>query len=213
MDFIRNIIGRLISNPKSTAGGLVAGNVFAAAGWAILQQAGCDFNNVQWMQILGILFGGPALVGGLLTDNNSGVTPILTPSAPASGVLKSLALLAALGLLGGCTTYAELGDGKVMRTLVTEERSMFGTNAGFMQLQECKKSPVFNNQTQPTSYEYIDCTPRSGWVAISSQGQGGQVVGGALTGLGFGLGSAFSGATGASSSATSSVVSGGGKGH
>jgi len=82
MDFIRNLIGRLVSNPKTTAGGLVAGNVFAAAGWSILQQAGCDFSEVQWLQILGVLFGGPVIVGGLSTDNNAGVAPVLVPVTP-----------------------------------------------------------------------------------------------------------------------------------
>ena len=112
-------------------------------------------------------------------------------------------LISLVMLLAGCSTYAELGQDHVARTLVTEERSAFGTNMGFAKLQHCEKK--FAN-TDKTAYELVNCTDLSGWQPMSSQGTGGQVVGGALTGLGFGLGSAFGGAGNAASSVSNSTT-------
>lgn len=118
-------------------------------------------------------------------------------------------------LLVGCSSYVNLGNGKAMRTVVTEEPSLFGTNAGFMRLEQCEA-------TQREGYHYeslelTNCQPNSHWVPIQSQGQGGQIVSGAMIGLGFGLGSAFSGAAGSSSSSSSAASSSSsvvrGKGH
>lgn len=106
-------------------------------------------------------------------------------------------------LLSGCSTYADLGQDHVARTLVTEQRSAFGTNMGFAKLQHCEKK--YTN-TDKTVYELVNCTDLSGWQPMYSQGVGGQVVGGALTGLGFGLGSAFSGAGNAASSISNSTT-------
>lgn len=64
-----NFIARLIQHPKTTIGGTAAGALMLTAGGAIMAQAGCDFSQVQWMAILGMLFAGPAAVGGLATDN------------------------------------------------------------------------------------------------------------------------------------------------
>jgi hypothetical protein len=100
-------------------------------------------------------------------------------------------------LLVGCSTYAELGQGHVARTLVSEERSAFGTNMGFSKLQHCEKTKAG---------ELVNCTDLSGWQPMYSQGVGGQIVGGALTGLGFGLGSAFSGAGNTASSVSNSTT-------
>jgi len=107
--------------------------------------------------------------------------------------------------LAGCATYMDLGEGRYGVTQVSEQRSPFGTNAGFAMLQNCKG-------TQEEGYHYqkltfSDCQPLTGYVPTSSQGQGGQIVGGALTGLGFGLGSAFSGAGGSSSSSSAGGAS------
>jgi hypothetical protein len=101
-------------------------------------------------------------------------------------------------LLSGCATYADLGQGHVARTLVSEERSSFGTNMGFSKLQHCEKND---------KGELCNCRDLTAWIPMWSQGVGGQVVSGALTGLGFGLGSAFSGAAGASNSVVNSTVS------
>ena len=136
-------------------------------------------------------------------------------------------MICLLGLLScvGCSTYIDLGDGRYGVTKVAEERSPFGTNAGFAFLANCKGTQVEGYNYQ--KLEFSDCHRITEIAPISSQGQGGQIVGGALTGLGFGLGSAFGGSTTSSSSsagansssnafssssATSTAI-GGGKGH
>lgn len=70
-----NLLTRLIQNPKTTIGGTATGALMLAAGGTVLSQAGCDFSQVQWAAILGMLFAGPAAVGGLATDNGKNVTP------------------------------------------------------------------------------------------------------------------------------------------
>ena len=111
-------------------------------------------------------------------------------------------------VLTGCSTYAELGQDRIGRTLISEHRSPFGTNMGFAKLQDCEK----HYDSQRVFYEPINCMDVTGWMPMYSQGVGGQIVGGALTGLGFGLGSAFSGASNSAnavSNATSTVTKGG----
>ena len=109
---------------------------------------------------------------------------------PLIGVLLTL-------LLGGCATYADLGQGHVARTLVSEERSAFGTNMGFSKLQHCERND---------KGELGNCHDLTAWTPMWSQGVGGAIVGGAFTGLGFGLGSAFSGAGAASNSVVNGTV-------
>lgn len=123
------------------------------------------------------------------------------------GIMVGVSLL----FLSGCTTYdLDVKNGRVNITQVTENRSPFGTNMGFARVANCKyeKLNEYDTLTTPT-----DCNPVTPWVPMFSQGQGGQVVGGALTGLGFGVGSVFSGASGSSAASTSSSVATGGKGH
>lgn len=106
--------------------------------------------------------------------------------------------------LTGCSTYADLGQGHVARTLTSEERSAFGTNMGFAKLQHCE---------QNKAGELVNCQDMSPWTPMWSQGTGGQIVGGALTGLGFGLGSAFSGVSNSASSVSNAAASGAKGGH
>lgn len=116
-------------------------------------------------------------------------------------------LLATVVVLAGCASTIDLGHERYGVTKVSEERSLFGTNGGFMYLDDCAK--VYDPQTKlPT---WADCKTIAGPVPIYSQGVGGQIVGGALTGIGFGLGSAFSGASGSSAASSSTAISG--KGH
>lgn len=210
MNLILNILQRLFNSPKTTAGGLAAGTGLSVAVSMIVEQSGCHFEGVNWWVVMSALFGGPAVVGALATDNGVNLPPAVT--IPTTAIKPVLVILAAFGL-GACSSYVDLGNGKAMRTVLTEERSPFGTNAGWMQLQECDKiqDPDWNMPHD----KYVNCHPHSVWTPIHSQGQGGQVVGGALTGLGFGLGNAFSGATSssASSSAASSSAVSGGRGH
>jgi hypothetical protein len=138
--------------------------------------------------------------------NSSAPVPV---SFISKGLLKSvpLVLLAAFGLTA-CATYHDAGNGRYNVTKTTQEPSLFGTNMGFARIENCARP-------QPDYYPavFTDCNPVTGWTPMYSQGQGGQVVGGALTGLGFGLGSAFGSSSGASaiSSSEATAISGGGK--
>jgi hypothetical protein len=98
----------------------------------------------------------------------------------------SIMILAALSI-GGCASYADLGNGRYAKTVLSEERSPFGTNGGFVQLQDCKgeKEHWYSFRT------YSDCQPITAWVPVSSQGQGGIIVAGALTGIGIGVAGAL----------------------
>lgn len=115
--------------------------------------------------------------------------------------VKGLTACFVLFLMVGCATHAQLAEDHIARTLVSEERSAFGTNMGFAKLQHCEKKYVENG-----FYEPVNCKDLTPWTPMYSQGVGGQIVGGALTGLGFGLGSAFSGAGNAASSVSNSTT-------
>jgi hypothetical protein len=118
--------------------------------------------------------------------------------------MKVIISMLFLVFLAGCATYADLGQGHVARTLVSEERSAFGTNMGFGKLQHCEKND---------KGELSNCRDLTAWTPMWSQGVGGQVVSGALTGLGFGLGSAFSGASSGASSVSNAAATASKGGH
>jgi hypothetical protein len=90
-------------------------------------------------------------------------------------------------VLGGCATYNDLGNGRYDVTRTTEMRSPFGTNMGFAKVENCEGVRV----NPGSSLEFRDCRPVTDWVPMSSQGQGGQIVSGALTGVGAGVGGAM----------------------
>lgn len=130
--------------------------------------------------------------------------------------------LAGLLLMTGCTTVYERGNGRVVVTRVSEQRSPFGTNITWTQLTDCeavKKSdgglvPLFGGT------DYFDCQPLSGWVPMASQGQGGQIAQGVLNGAGLvGLGALMPSAgttvnaVSSSSSAASATAKMPGAGH
>jgi hypothetical protein len=50
------------SKLKTLLEGSTIGVMAAGIGGAVLSQAGCDFSDVQWMEMLGLLFGGPQAV-------------------------------------------------------------------------------------------------------------------------------------------------------
>ena len=120
--------------------------------------------------------------------------------------VKGLTACLVLLFVAGCATYADLPQDHIARTLVSEQRSPFGTNGGFMKLEHCEKQ----YDKQHVFYEPVNCTTIIGWTPISSQGQGGQIVGGALTGVGAAVGGMMV-ETGAS--VTQSVITAPGKGH
>ena len=136
-------------------------------------------------------------------------------------------LLVSLLVLGtGCSTVHDWGNGRVVNVITAEQRSPFGTNMGFALAQDCAAVVVPEEGIQPIfpSYTYTDCRPLTGWVPMSSQGQGGQIVQGVLNAAGLvGLGAVMGNSTttvnssansAASSTATGgSIVNGAGRGH
>ena len=90
--------------------------------------------------------------------------------------------LAALSL-GGCASYADLGNGRYAKTALSEERSPFGTNSGFARLENC----LGVKEHWYSFRQYSDCQAINEWVSVSSQGQGGQVAAGALNAAGLGI--------------------------
>jgi len=78
MNLIMNILQRFLQNPKTTLAGVFSGSTLAVAASSILEQAGCHLDAISWWQVMSVVFGGPALVGGLSTDNGQTVTPVIS---------------------------------------------------------------------------------------------------------------------------------------
>ena len=62
---------RLIRNPKTTLGGTALGAIGVAVAHNILTQAGCNFDQVVWADVLVFLF--TQIQGALSTDNGKAV--------------------------------------------------------------------------------------------------------------------------------------------
>jgi hypothetical protein len=107
----------------------------------------------------------------------------------------------------GCASYIDYGDGRYGVTKVSEQRSPFGTNGGYAVLMNCE------GKQGNLGMEFTDCKQMTDYHPIYSQGQGGAIVGGALTGLGFGLGNVFSGATNSANAISNTSVVAPSKGH
>jgi hypothetical protein len=88
-------------------------------------------------------------------------------------------------LLIGCASYHDAGNGRYNVTETTEVRSPFGTNMGFARIANCKGEKAHPNDLSMT---LTDCNPVTSWIPMSSQGQGGAIAGGALTGMGAAVG-------------------------
>ena len=106
----------------------------------------------------------------------------------------------AVVMLAGCASYSDLGNGRYAKTALSEERSPFGTNSGFAQLQDCKGEKAH----WYSFLVYSDCQPITAWVPVSSQGQGGLMVAGALNVVGAGV---IASQIGQGASATANAVS------
>lgn len=146
----------------------------------------------------------------------TGIGLILAKDRDVSGAAKTVpVILLGIVFMGttACATYHDAGNGHYNITKTTEDPHLFGTNMGFARIENCvgTKDPAY----PLSSMKFSECNPVTQWIPMSSQGQGGQIVGGALTGLGFGLGSAFGASSGSSaiSSSEATAISGGGKGH
>ena len=128
--------------------------------------------------------------------------------------MKKLVLfLPMLGLVG-CVSDMDLGNGRVMNLAKVEHRSAFGVNDSRSRLRDCavvKDEKGFD--------AYTDCKwMESEWRQSNSPGQGGQIVSGALQGIGLGVAGSLIGNAGGGSSASASAQAGasavsGGKGH
>jgi|CXWL01.1.fsa_nt_gi hypothetical protein len=211
MNLVINIFQRLFGSPKTTAGGVIAGTGIAVAVSTILEQAGCQFSNVQWFEIMGLVFGGPALVGGLSTDNAKAVVPISPLTGPGTGIGAVLLAIMAMGLTA-CVSDMDLGGGRVMNLAKVEARSAFGVNDSRSRLRDCLKT---RDEQDITSYVYTDCRwMESEWRQSSSPGQGGQIAAGALQGIGLGVAGVLIGNGSASATATAgAAATAGSKGH
>ena len=98
--------------------------------------------------------------------------------------------LLALGL-SACATDMDLGNGRVMTLKKVEARSAFGVNDSRSRLADCEKATDPNDVT---SSLYTDCKwMESEWRQSSSPGQGGQIISGALQGVGLGVAGALIG--------------------
>lgn len=127
---------------------------------------------------------------------------------------RIVCLLSILFLVSACTTAFQRSDGTYEVPRQIEVRSPFGTNSGFVKIDACRTKVEQVTWSNPLGLaEYTDCRAITMWKPTSSQGQGGQITAGALMGLGFGLGSAFSGAGNSSSSAASSTTNVSVRGH
>lgn len=113
-------------------------------------------------------------------------------------------------LITGCTTVFDRGNGRVVVPHVVEVRSPFGTNAGFVMIEDCEGAVTPDEGLQPLfpTSTYTDCRPLTGWVPVSSQGQGGQITQGVLIGAGtVGLGAVMPAASGSVNAVSSSSAS------
>ena len=137
------------------------------------------------------------------------------PPAPSGGPTLSLwGLLMPLLMilsLAGCATDADLGNGRVANLLKSEARSFFGVNDSRSRLRDCARE---RDPHDYTGYVYTDCHwMESKWEPSSSPGAGGMIVGGALIGVGAGVGGALTEGATAAASTTQSVVVPAARGH
>lgn len=68
---MKRFLERVIRNPKTTLGGTALGAVGAAVAHNILTQAGCNFDQVVWADVLVFFF--TQVQGAFSTDNGKGV--------------------------------------------------------------------------------------------------------------------------------------------
>ena len=112
-------------------------------------------------------------------------------------------------LLLGCTTVHDLGNGRAVVPRTAEVRSPFGTNMGFVMLENCEARQIRPGATT----EYVDCHGVTDWVPMSSQGQGGQIAAGALNAAGLGILGAVMPSQSVSATQSQSLTTQGHKGH
>lgn len=89
--------------------------------------------------------------------------------------------------LAACSTPHHLGGDRFAVTRLSEERSSFGTNAGWTKLEDCKRVANEAAVSDPTqdAYKFEDCKDITEWKPVSSPGQGGTILAGLLNFVGF----------------------------
>ena len=159
--------------------------------------------------------GGAGIIAQILTSLHPDTMHASAPVAKTAAALipKSLpVILLAIFALGltACVSDMDLGNGRVMTLKKVEHRSAFGVNDSRSRLADCIKA---RDEQDLTSYVYTDCHwMESEWRQSSSPGQGGQIVHGALQGIGLGVAGTMIGGTsnsataGANASSSTSVT-------
>lgn len=107
--------------------------------------------------------------------------------------MKAILLSVLAVSIVGCTSIVKRENGTFDVPRQVEARSLFGTNQAGMRIENCKQETF--KLLLPNEYTQCETVVDYDHAIASSQGQGGQIVSGALTGLGMGLGLAFSGDT------------------
>ena len=119
-------------------------------------------------------------------------------------------------LLVGCVHGDLLPNGMYAHQFKAERQSCLGTNTAATRTAQC---PQDLTKLQDWTPEYAEAVKQcqwaqSEWHDSASQGQCGQIIGGAAQGVGIGVaGSLIGNGGGAAASATSSATATGGKGH
>lgn len=114
--------------------------------------------------------------------------------------MKAALIILSILSLAGCASYAELGDGMYAKTVASQDPYLFGTNTGHARLDICRGDKAHWWQ----SVRLYDCRTEVEWQLVSSQGQGGQIVAGALNVVGAGV---IASQIGQGASATANAVS------
>lgn len=98
-------------------------------------------------------------------------------------VAKPTTFLLLIFALSGCISPHKEASGTYIKTAHTEYRSLLGTNNSFAQLQRCdgpKKSVLFYLEGDFTNCQTLPLEESLAWQHGYSQGQGGQILSGAM---------------------------------
>lgn len=145
---------------------------------------------IFWM---GIIFAAFEAAKGYYTQGIPGATVSVPKAVPVI-----LLCLAAIGLTA-CSTSTRLPNGLYGWQFKMERPSMFGTNTALTRGAQCPQD--LSTFSSPESEGYAEAVQACQWVQsewhdASSQGQGGQVLSGALQAAGLGIAGALIGGGG-----------------
>lgn len=133
-----------------------------------------------------------------VSHDANGNPQIMSATPNTNAVPAVLLAIMTMGLTA-CVSDMDLGNGRVMNLAKVETRSAFGVNDSRSRLRDCELAK---------DGQYLDCHwMESEWRQSTSPGQGGQVAGAALQGMGLGIAGTMIGGTSNAASATSSASS------